>query len=105
MQESKLYEQMWQFMKDAEPSVFVDSSEEGIKRVKAGNYAYLMESSMVEYAVATDCDLMQIGGLLDSKGYGIGMRKGIQTGFFVFVLNERIEKITVRSRTRHIVSF
>ena len=35
-----------------------------------------MESSMLEYAVERDCDLMQIGGLLDQKGYGIGLPKG-----------------------------
>ncbi|KHJ97737.1 hypothetical protein OESDEN_02287 [Oesophagostomum dentatum] len=35
-----------------------------------------MESSMLEYAVERDCELMQIGGLLDQKGYGIGLPKG-----------------------------
>ncbi|KHJ47258.1 Ligand-gated ion channel [Trichuris suis] len=76
--DSKLptYEKMWAAMKASQPTVFVNSSREGIARVKQGNYAYLMESSMLEFYVERDCDLTQIGGLLDSKGYGIGLRKG-----------------------------
>lgn len=31
---------------------------------------------MLDYMVQRDCNLMQIGGLLDSKGYGIGAPKG-----------------------------
>ena len=37
-----------------------------------GNYAFLMESTMIDYNIQRNCDLMQVGGLLDSKGYGIG---------------------------------
>ena len=36
-----------------------------------------MESTMLDYMVQRDCNLMQIGGLLDSKGYGIGAPKGM----------------------------
>lgn len=44
------------------PSVFVTSYEEGIKRVLQGDYAFLMESTMLDYAVQRDCNLTQIGG-------------------------------------------
>lgn len=76
--ESKIsiYERMWSIMESTVPSVFVNSSREGIDRVKAGNYAYLMESSMLEYYIERDCQLQRIGGLLDSKGYGIALPKG-----------------------------
>jgi len=57
---------------DPSDSVFVRSSEEGIGRVLRGNYAFLMESTMIEYNMQKNCNLTQIGGLLDSKGYGIG---------------------------------
>lgn len=30
--------------------------------------AFLMESTMLDYAVQRDCNLTQIGGLLDTKG-------------------------------------
>ncbi|XP_065350068.1 glutamate receptor ionotropic, kainate 2 isoform X2 [Cloeon dipterum] len=71
-----IYQKMWRFMESKRPSVFVDSYEEGIKRVLEGNYAFLMESTMLDYAVQRDCNLTQIGGLLDSKGYGIATPKG-----------------------------
>lgn len=54
-------------MESSSPPVFVNSSKEGIARVKAGNYAYMMESSMLEYHMERDCQLQRIGGLLDSK--------------------------------------
>ena len=63
---------MWAFMESREPSVFVTKSQEGIERVLTGNYAFLMESTMIDYTIQRNCDLMQVGGLLDSKGYGIG---------------------------------
>nr|QGW50281.1 gustatory receptor 26 [Chouioia cunea] len=71
-----IYQKMWRFMESKQPSVFVSSYEEGIKRVLEGNYAFLMESTMLDYAVQRDCNLTQIGGLLDSKGYGIATPKG-----------------------------
>lgn len=54
-------------MQSTTPTVFVNSSREGIARVKAGNYAYLMESSMLEFHMGSDCGLSTVGGLLDSK--------------------------------------
>ena len=54
----------------------MSNTSEGIARVKRGNYAYLIESTMNEYVRQRDCDLMQVGGLLDSKGYGIGTPMG-----------------------------
>ncbi|EPB72255.1 Ligand-gated ion channel [Ancylostoma ceylanicum] len=71
-----IYERMWSVMESSSPPVFVNSSKEGIARVKAGNYAYMMESSMLEYYMERDCQLQSIGGLLDSKGYGIALPKG-----------------------------
>jgi len=63
-------------MESKAPSVFVQSYEEGVKRVLEGDYAFLMESTMLDYSVQRDCNLTQIGGLLDSKGYGIATPKG-----------------------------
>lgn len=67
---------MWNFMHSKQPSVFVKSTEEGIARVLNSNYAYLLESTMNEYYRQRNCNLTQIGGLLDTKGYGIGMPLG-----------------------------
>ena len=51
------------------PDVFVKSTDEGISRIKKGGYAYLLESTTNEYMRQRDCELIQIGGLLDTKGY------------------------------------
>lgn len=66
---------MWSFMESARPSVFASSNKEGEERVVRGKggYAYLMESTTIEYVVERNCDLTQVGGMLDSKGYGIAM--------------------------------
>ena len=64
---------MWAAMSEARPSVLTATNNEGVDRVlksKRG-YAFLMESTGIEYAIEKDCNLMQVGGLLDNKGYGI----------------------------------
>jgi len=66
-----MYENM---MKD--PQVLVKTNEEGLNLVKSGEYAYFMESTTIEYKTERDCDVARVGELLDSKGYGIAMRKG-----------------------------
>lgn len=65
-------------MESTKPTVFTKGNTEGIERVKKGNglYAFLMESTTIEYVVERECDTTQIGGLLDSKGYGIALPPG-----------------------------
>ncbi|XP_052000753.1 glutamate receptor ionotropic, kainate 5-like isoform X1 [Xyrauchen texanus] len=70
------YQRMWNYMYSKQPSVFVKSTEEGIARVLNSKYAFLLESTMNEYHRSLNCNLTQIGGLLDTKGYGIGMPLG-----------------------------
>ncbi|CAH1961045.1 unnamed protein product [Acanthoscelides obtectus] len=70
------YHRMWVQMESAEPSVFETSNKDGVKRVLTSKrkYAFLMESSNIEYEMERNCDLIQVGNNLDSKGYGIAMR-------------------------------
>ena len=76
--ESKVgtYQKMWTYMSQ-NPDAFVKSSAEGVTRVKKGGFAYLLESTTNEYVRERDCELIQIGGLLDNKGYGLGTPTGI----------------------------
>jgi len=69
------YQAMWKYMLN-NPDVFVKKNQDGIDRVKAESYAFLMESTTIEYTVQRECNLTQIGGLLDNKGYGIGLPEG-----------------------------
>ena len=66
-------------MESAKPSVYTKSNTEGLDRVRKedGMYAYFMEAASIEYNVERFCDIRQLGGLLDSKGYGIALPKGI----------------------------
>ncbi|XP_045041057.1 glutamate receptor 1 isoform X4 [Desmodus rotundus] len=61
-----VFEKMWTYMKSAEPSVFVRTTEEGMIRVRKskGKYAYLLESTMNEYIEQRKpCDTMKVGGM------------------------------------------
>nr|XP_033812399.1 glutamate receptor ionotropic, kainate 3 [Geotrypetes seraphini] len=69
------FEKMWAFM-SSKPSAIVKNKEEGIQRVLTADYALLMESTTIEYIIQRNCNLTQIGGLIDSKGYGIGTPMG-----------------------------
>ncbi|XP_057671940.1 glutamate receptor ionotropic, kainate 2 isoform X1 [Diorhabda carinulata] len=67
------YQRMWAFMESQRPPVFTSSNQEGVEQVikSRGSYAFLMESTSIEYVIERNCELTQVGGLLDSKGYGI----------------------------------
>uniref|UniRef100_A0A3Q1IMS1 Glutamate receptor n=1 Tax=Anabas testudineus TaxID=64144 RepID=A0A3Q1IMS1_ANATE len=91
-----VFEKMWSYMRSADPSVFVKSTNEGVMRVRKskGKYAYLLESSMNEYIEQRKpCDTMKVGGNLDSKGYGVATPKGsplrIPVNLAVLKLNEQ----------------
>ena len=55
---------MWEFMESTHPTVFVKNYEEGITRVKGGGYAFLMESTVLQYKVqvSTLWSLLQVTG-------------------------------------------
>ncbi|XP_071549118.1 glutamate receptor ionotropic, kainate 2-like isoform X2 [Panulirus ornatus] len=65
------YQKMWRYMESKRPSVFVPTIDDGVKRVLEGNYAFLMESTMLDYTIQRNCNLTQVGGLLNSNSYGI----------------------------------
>nr|XP_015197435.1 PREDICTED: glutamate receptor ionotropic, kainate 1 isoform X6 [Lepisosteus oculatus] len=66
------YEKMWAFMSSRKQTALIKNNDEGIQRVLTTDYALLMESTSIEYVTQRNCNLTQIGGLIDSKGYGVG---------------------------------
>ena len=97
LQDSKFptYARMASFMESQKPKVFTTNNADGVKRVLespgiafsgslhifnvsvfTGQYAFLMESNSIQYQIERNCQLTQIGGLLDSKGYGIAFTPG-----------------------------
>lgn len=69
---------MWATMQEARPSVFTKTNDEGVERVlKKRDYAFLMESTTIEYRMERNCELDKIGGLIDNKGYGIALPRSM----------------------------
>jgi len=74
-----VYQTLWEFMSGVHHSeVMLGSNIEGVEKVENANgkYAFFMESASIQYLVERRCKLSQVGGLLDSKGYGIATQKG-----------------------------
>ncbi|XP_059153995.1 glutamate receptor ionotropic, kainate 1-like [Physella acuta] len=70
-----LYSGMWEFM-NRTPDVFMVDEKAAVEKIKKGDYAYITESTTVDYLVERNCDFMKVGGLLDSKGYGFATPQG-----------------------------
>lgn len=51
-----------------------ESNQMGVEMVNE-KYAFLMESTSIEYHTVRQCNLKKIGDALDEKGYGIAMPK------------------------------
>jgi len=80
-----MYRQMYKtMMKNSE--VLASTNEQGLSWVKRGGYAFFMESTSIEYITERDCEVSRVGDLLDSKGYGIAMRKGAYHGPHICLL-------------------
>ncbi|VEL07268.1 unnamed protein product [Protopolystoma xenopodis] len=77
-----VYKRMWQFM-TLQKGLMMNKTEEAIARVRKGGYAYILESTLNEFYTQRYCDLMQVGGLLDDKGYGVGLPKAIRLHLLV----------------------
>lgn len=69
------YKEMYEYMMANAADVLPPDNDTGLKKVLREEYAFLMESSSIEYIVERYCNVTQIGGLLDAKGYGIAMKK------------------------------
>lgn len=72
--ENEQYKKMYEYMYN-NAAYMTASNEEGMDRAKAGKYAFLMESSTIEYVTQRNCEVVQVGNKLDEKGYGIAMKK------------------------------
>lgn len=68
---------MYKYMEENKEQVMTLDNDMGKSQVlkENGGYAFLMESSSIEYIQQRECSLTMIGGMLDQKGYGIAMRK------------------------------
>ena len=65
-----VYERIWASV-SSRPNSMVMNITEGVARVKRGNYIFLGESTSLDYITSRHCDLMKVGGNLNSIGYGL----------------------------------
>ncbi|XP_016977534.1 glutamate receptor ionotropic, kainate 2 [Drosophila rhopaloa] len=73
--EDPTYMKMNEYM-TSHPEMLMESNQDGVDKVKAGTkYAFLMESTSIEFNTVRECNLTKVGDALDEKGYGIAMVK------------------------------
>ena len=72
---------MWNVMKSNPKDLLIKSTADGIKKIKNENFALLCESKLIEYMIERDCELVQVGGLLDDKNNGLGTPNSINNLF------------------------
>ncbi|XP_017845406.1 glutamate receptor ionotropic, kainate 2 [Drosophila busckii] len=65
----------WNKMLTVKPDAFTKNNEEGVDRVKLsrGSYAFLMETTSLQYYVKRNCELTQLGESFGEKHYGIAV--------------------------------
>lgn len=69
------YRLAWSKMVSMKPDAFTASNAEGVDRVKRseGRYAFLLETTTLQYYLARNSELKQIGTPFNEKHYGIAV--------------------------------
>ncbi|XP_015781799.1 glutamate receptor ionotropic, kainate 3-like [Tetranychus urticae] len=97
-----IHQRLINIMSSSSPSSFVETYEDGLKRVMHENYALFMESTSIVYYANRYCNLTQIGDPLDDRGYGIGLpfgspyKKLLSEVILWLRENQTIERLTTK---------
>uniref|UniRef100_A0A914YWZ5 Uncharacterized protein n=1 Tax=Panagrolaimus superbus TaxID=310955 RepID=A0A914YWZ5_9BILA len=71
------FRRIWLRMQNMSKSVFVYGNQQGVQKVLAEKYVFLMESASLEYQLTLHCNLTKVGNVvLGSNGYSIALPKG-----------------------------
>ena len=76
---NSLYRSLWTRMRDFTPTVFTDTNEQGIQRVResGGKYAFVLPTIIGEYIIRqSPCDLTMMGKFVMRRAYGLAVPKG-----------------------------
>ncbi|KAF6108968.1 glutamate ionotropic receptor delta type subunit 1 [Phyllostomus discolor] len=79
LEQDSTFAELWRTIsKNGGADNCVSSPSEGIRKAKKGNYAFLWDVAVVEYAALTDddCSVTVISNSVSSKGYGIALQHG-----------------------------
>ena len=84
-----MYNKMYQTMKQN----FVNSTKEGVARVRKEPFAYLTDEPYLDYYdKKSPCNTMMLKNLLEAKSYGIGLQRNsdLTNQFSIEILKVRI---------------
>ena len=70
------FRDMWTHMTELFPDAMVNTTQEGLMRVKNEDYAFLWDNTVTSYVAAVDCEYTEVGPPFDPKGFGIGVPPG-----------------------------
>uniref|UniRef100_G1NVJ4 Glutamate receptor n=1 Tax=Myotis lucifugus TaxID=59463 RepID=G1NVJ4_MYOLU len=79
LEQDSTFAELWRTIsKNGGADNCVSSPSEGIRKAKKGNYAFLWDLAVVEYAALTDddCAVTVVSNSVSSKGYGIALQHG-----------------------------
>ncbi|XP_072439689.1 glutamate receptor ionotropic, delta-1-like isoform X2 [Chiloscyllium punctatum] len=79
LEQDSTYAELWRAIsKNNGADNCVSATNEGIRKIKTGTYAFLWDMAVVEYTALTDddCSLTVVGNSISSKGYGIALQHG-----------------------------
>lgn len=69
-----IYQTMFQTMKTG--NTFVNSTKEGVEKVRQGGFAYLTDGPYLDYYNSRNpCNTMMLENLLEAKSYGIALQR------------------------------
>jgi len=73
-----LYQKIWAKMQEDPENMMTNSNEDGVDKVLAGRgtYVYIMESGSIDYQVARNCRLTQVGKTFWPRSYGLALTPG-----------------------------
>ena len=72
-----VYKMLWRNMQRFEPSVFTETNEAGIERVRREKYAFIIPSTIGEYiSMRLPCDLVAVDRFLMKRGYSLAVQPG-----------------------------
>lgn len=72
--EVETYQTMFHTMKTG--NTFVNSTKEGVERVRKGGFAYLTDGPYLDYYNRRNpCNTMMLENLLEAKSYGIALQR------------------------------
>lgn len=72
-----LFKHMWQEMKKEPEILLTETNEDGIAKVRQGNYAFIIPTPIGEYiSRRKPCDLVMVDSFLLRQAYGLAVPKG-----------------------------